>query len=170
VEEHLQFGTFHFSEGKPLPAYLAKKKNKQTAEQLLKAAEEKKARVEELKQTEEGQNLITKGAWKSALAKASGHTVRDDPKLLKKAVKKEQKKKEKSSKAWKERKKEETKVQKDKQKKRSENIKQHLQKKKEKRLGIKDKQKQKRPGFEGRKKDFLNNDSPSKPQQQGPPQ
>ena len=42
-------------------------------------------------------------SWRAALLRASGQKVLDDPKLLRKSLKKEAKRKEKSSKGWQER-------------------------------------------------------------------
>jgi hypothetical protein len=44
-----------------------------------------------------------KEAWGSALARASGKKVLDDPRLLKRSIKREERAKEKKGKAWKER-------------------------------------------------------------------
>ncbi|TKY84650.1 hypothetical protein EX895_006552 [Sporisorium graminicola] len=60
--------------------------------------------------------------WDKVLASASGVKIRDDEKLLKKAVKRKDKQKEKSSKAWNERQQAETQKQADRQKKRQDNI------------------------------------------------
>lgn len=49
------------------------------------------------------QPKVTHEAWKSAMMRASGEKVLDDPKLLRKSLKKEQKRKEKSAKGWQER-------------------------------------------------------------------
>ncbi|SPO32628.1 related to RRP14 - protein involved in Ribosomal RNA Processing [Ustilago trichophora] len=60
--------------------------------------------------------------WDKVLAQATGVKIRDDEKLLKKAVKRKDKQKEKSSKAWNERQQQETQKQADRQKKRQDNI------------------------------------------------
>ncbi|EST09597.1 Surfeit locus 6 [Kalmanozyma brasiliensis GHG001] len=60
--------------------------------------------------------------WDKVLASATGVKIRDDEKLLKKAVKRKDKQKEKSSKAWNERQQQETQKQADRQKKRQDNI------------------------------------------------
>ncbi|KDO19263.1 hypothetical protein SPRG_15044 [Saprolegnia parasitica CBS 223.65] len=70
---------------------------------LLKKAETNKARMEELKKTEEGRAVVQAKGWEKALKQASGDKVMDDPKLLRNKLKKKLKQKEKSSKEWKQR-------------------------------------------------------------------
>ncbi|OQS01229.1 hypothetical protein THRCLA_05771 [Thraustotheca clavata] len=70
---------------------------------LLKKAEANKARMEELKQTEEGRAVVQAKGWEKAMKQASGGKVMDDPKLLRNKLKKKLKQKEKSSKEWKQR-------------------------------------------------------------------
>lgn len=54
------------------------------------------------------QELAASEAWKSALARAQGERVLDDPKLLRRSLKKETKQKAKSRDAWQERTRKET--------------------------------------------------------------
>jgi isoaspartyl peptidase/L-asparaginase-like protein (Ntn-hydrolase superfamily) len=49
------------------------------------------------------QEVLRQDAWRNALARAQGEKVLDDPKLLRKSIKKEEKQKVKSAKAWQER-------------------------------------------------------------------
>ena len=49
------------------------------------------------------QTLVRQEAWKSALSRAGGERVLDDPKLLRRSLKKEAKVREKHTKGWKER-------------------------------------------------------------------
>ncbi|CAK4222737.1 unnamed protein product [Aphanomyces euteiches] len=70
---------------------------------LLKKAEAKKARMEELKKTEEGRAIVQAKGWEKALKQAQGEKVLDDPKLLRAKLKKKLKHKDKSSKEWKQR-------------------------------------------------------------------
>ncbi|KAF0705055.1 Aste57867_7148 [Aphanomyces stellatus] len=70
---------------------------------LLKKAEAKKARMEELKKTEEGRAVVQAKGWEKALKQAQGEKVLDDPKLLRNKLKKKLKQKDKSSKEWKQR-------------------------------------------------------------------
>jgi hypothetical protein len=72
---------------------------------LLKKLQEKREKVEQLKQNEpeKANELEIKDKWRSAIDKASGLKVKDDVSILKKAVKRLEKKKEKSKKNWQER-------------------------------------------------------------------
>lgn len=103
---------------------------------LLKQLQEKREKVEQLKQVEpeKANEIEMKSKWKSAIDKASGLKVKDDIGMLKKAVKKIEKKKEKSRKNWEERKKE-VEMKKNKvQDKRNKNIEKRKQKKKENKM------------------------------------
>jgi len=150
----LQFGTFDFAAGKPIPTYLVNKKKskKKSPEALLKEAEQLQELRKNIKGTEEEKKLV----YKNLIAKAEGAKVKDNPKLLKKSIKKVHKIKEKKAKAWQERKEQTVQQQKDKQKQRSQNIKEHLQKKIDKKLSKKTSKAPSRAGFEGKKKDYIN--------------
>eukprot|EP01116_Phalansterium_solitarium_P025403 TRINITY_DN9706_c0_g1_i1.p1 TRINITY_DN9706_c0_g1~~TRINITY_DN9706_c0_g1_i1.p1 ORF type:complete len:442 (-),score=143.35 TRINITY_DN9706_c0_g1_i1:171-1496(-) len=163
VEEgDFSFSKFDFSTGQAVPSYLvdhAKKKKKASTEELLKRAQQHKLLIDQIKGTEEGEQLMKRDAFKSMFAKAQGEKVKDNPALLKKTLKREQKQKKKSSAAWAERKSLEKKSQKERQEKRQKNIDEKRQKNKDRRMGKKSPAKPKgprRPGFEGRKKGFLN--------------
>lgn len=83
-----------------------------------------------------------KEEWQKAIALASGEKVRDDPKLLKKTIKRTEQQKKKSAEAWKARL---EKVKQDEQnriKKREENIRKRQMEKKSKKG-----KKKPRPGF-----------------------
>jgi len=151
----LSFGTFDFSGGKPLPTYLMnkkKKKQKLSNEQLLKKVEEQKKLLEETKDTPEGQKMAERQTWTSALKRASGEKVKDDVSLLKKTVKREHKMKERSAKKWSERNRLQKTEKEQRIEKRMENIRHHKEKKHERKMG----KKPNRPGFEGKKQDFIN--------------
>jgi hypothetical protein len=117
----------------------AKKKGKKPLPQLLKEAQAKKERLEELKRTPEGQKLVTEGAWDKLMVKAAGKKVRDDPKLLKRAMKRKASSKRKSAEAWAERKEKVQQASDRKQERRHNNI----EKKRDKKRNFT------RPGFEG---------------------
>ncbi|KAF5095092.1 hypothetical protein D0Z00_003273 [Geotrichum galactomycetum] len=87
----------------------------------LKHIEAKKAKLESL-DSEKRESIETKTKWSRALALAEGEKVRDDEKLLRKAIKRQTKDKKKSAKTWKERQETVTKNIADKQKKREDNI------------------------------------------------
>lgn len=99
IEEQINYGSLLMKSKKE-----EKPKKKEDMKMLLKKAEEKKLRMEELKQTAEGKaELQSKGLAQVLHQEATGETIKDDTKLLKKALKKKEKLKMKSAKAWKQR-------------------------------------------------------------------
>jgi hypothetical protein len=90
------------------------------------------------------------GEWTKALQKASGIKQKDNPKLLKKALKREAGRKKKSKKDWNARAKTVAKAQRDAQEKRKNNLAARATKGKNK--ATKNKA---RAGFEGKKSSFL---------------
>jgi len=152
VETDIQFGSFEFSENKPLPTYLALKRKHLPPQVLLKKVEANRSKLEQLPEDLREQ-IKEKQLWAATLKRAEGEKVKDKPELLKKSIKKEKAKKRKSAKKWKERIDAVKREQKEKQKKRAENIQNKIQQKYEKRLR---KIKKRRPGFEGPKTKFLN--------------
>ncbi|KAH8553786.1 surfeit locus protein 6-domain-containing protein [Umbelopsis sp. PMI_123] len=128
-----------------------KKKGPSDAKTQLKAVEAKQQKLERLRKEdkERASQLEEKETWKKALSLASGEKVKDDVKLLKKTIKREEHVKLKSAKAWNERKEKVKKDEADKVKKRTANIQKKIDAKKDKRMGKKPKA---RPGFEGKGK------------------
>lgn len=118
--------------------------------------EAKKEKLEKLKQEDKSkaEEMIEKEEWNKVLALATGEKVKDDPKLLKKTVKRQEKQKQKSAQEWKKRLEKQKKDQMHAIKKREENIKAKIEEKKNKKKGIKPKgnKKKARPGFEGGKR------------------
>lgn len=118
--------------------------------------EAKKEKLEKLKQEDKSkaEEMIEKEEWNKVLALATGEKVKDDPKLLKKTVKRQEKQKQKSAQEWKKRLEKQKKDQMHAIKKREENIKAKIDEKKNKKKGIKPKgnKKKARPGFEGGKR------------------
>ncbi|XP_013115026.1 surfeit locus protein 6 homolog [Stomoxys calcitrans] len=102
-----------------------KKKSHQNPRDILKQLKATDRKINELKEsgeTEKALEMKNELAWKKAFDKVDGKKVKDDPKLLYKAIKKRKVEKKKSKKQWQERK---QKVEKDisaKQKKRQENL------------------------------------------------
>lgn len=148
-------------------ANLGKSKNLQ---KMLADAEAKRQRLEELKQSqkEEDKAKAANLEWGDAIKEASGDRVKDDPVKLKKAVKRQAAKKAKSAKAWKSRMEQTQQKMNDRQKIRQHNLTQRKQggaagaNLSKKRI-VTDEDKKKaagkrggRPGFEGRKQEFLN--------------
>ncbi|TPX44542.1 hypothetical protein SeMB42_g04292 [Synchytrium endobioticum] len=137
------------------------KKRKSDTLGLLKAAEAKKRRLEELqvKNAPKAATIMEKQAWSQLERKAEGDKLKDDPKLLKKTLKREQKRKEKSANEWEERNAQVQKSMDDRQKKRAENIAARKSGAKDKKKGgssnksaKKHSNKTRRPGFEGQKR------------------
>lgn len=157
--EDIQYGTFDFSSGQAIPQYLAKSKRNTTKrlEYLIKKAE-RKQKVKS-GNTDKAEQL----KWAQAEKKVAGDSNLDDVTRLKKKLKGKLKKKEKSRKDWAKRV-EDSRAQIEKrQQKRKENIAAKVAAIKEKRInkrfGIKTKKKKgskRRPGFEGKKQNFLN--------------
>jgi hypothetical protein len=154
---------------------LSKSKN---LEKMLADAEEKRQRVQDLKQSTDEQDKIKAAniQWGDVIKEASGERVKDDPAKLKKALKQRAAQKTKSAKAWKTRMDQTQQKMDDRQKIRSHNLKQRVEGGKvganltNKKLVIKDDAPTaagKKPrawpnagagraGFEGRKQEFLN--------------
>lgn len=116
-EGKIVFSKFDFAQKK-------KKSHKNPREILkeLKATDKKINELKESGETEKALEMKNELAWKKAFDKVDGKKVKDDPKLLYKAIKKRKVEKKKSKKQWTERK---QKIEKDissRQKKRQENL------------------------------------------------
>ncbi|ORY04185.1 SURF6-domain-containing protein [Basidiobolus meristosporus CBS 931.73] len=145
MDGDISFSKFEFDGPK-------KKKGSLPAAVALKKVEAKQEKLEKLKATdkEKAEKIIENEQWKKALQMSAGAKLKDDPKLLKKTIKRDEVKKKKSSKEWNERKTQVTESIANKQKKRNENIKARIDAKKNKGKGKS--AKKSRPGFEGKKK------------------
>lgn len=133
-----------------------KKKGPSDAKTQLKMLEAKQDKLEKLKgeNKSKAEELMEKEEWNKVLALATGEKLKDDTKLLKKTIKRQEKLKNKSGQEWNKR---IEKVKYDEKKgikKREENIKAKIDEKKNKKRGIKVKPvaKKSRPGFEGGKR------------------
>ncbi|KNE55442.1 hypothetical protein AMAG_01333 [Allomyces macrogynus ATCC 38327] len=124
ITEDVSFGNVDFGEDK--------KKTKGPAKKDIKAqlakAEKHKAKIAEIadKDAEKAKAIKEKGAWVKALKSASGEKIKDDTRLLKKALKRKEKEKEKKKEEWAKRTKTIAKEMRDRQKKRAENIQKKL--------------------------------------------
>lgn len=125
----------------------ARPKKKQSKQELLEHVEKESQKT--LSKDEEKRR-----AWKAALARAHGEKVLDDPRLLKKSIKKDVKLKERKTKAWNERMEKVKEKQNQRQQKRKDNLQQRIDAKREKKKERREK-KLLRAGFEGRKKGFI---------------
>lgn len=148
----LQFGRVEVGQTHG-PSTKRQKKKKPSKEQLLQEAVQKQQQKADDFENPKGQGK--QEAWKSALARARGEKVLDDPKLLRKSLKKDAKLKEKKSKAWKQRQGEQKQAQAKKQKKRLDNLQGRADTKKAHRVEKREK-KLMRAGFEGRRASFIN--------------
>ena len=121
------FSKFDFAEE---PSNRKRKTKSNDLQALLSKAEKRKEALEKLEEEskEKADNLKSKIKWDTALKHAEGLKVKDDPKLLLKAMKKKKKMKETSKRRWEERMATQKKLQDEKQKLR----KQHLAERKEK--------------------------------------
>jgi len=133
------------------PVHSAKRKLSKA--QLLRQAEAKRQKLEELKETKPEKAVVVenKMAWETMIKRASGEKVYDDPKKIKKTLKRQQSQKRKSKKDWKKRNSEQQKSVKDRQEKYQDSKKKMRERKASKNL-----RKNSRPGFEGKKKEFIN--------------
>eukprot|EP00968_Pinguiococcus_pyrenoidosus_P014241 scaffold1295_cov220-Pinguiococcus_pyrenoidosus.AAC.18 len=118
-------------------------------------AEAKERRLAELRTTDDGALAAEQQKWEDAINDSRGKRVKDNRKLLRKALKARERKKGKSKEAWEGRLKAQQKAQQDKQETRRENLR---KRKSGDRAdgGPKAKRAKRRPGFEGKKSEFLN--------------
>ena len=156
----------HYKNNKAL-ANLGSGKN---LEKMIADAEQKKAKLEELKRSEnaDDKEKLAKLQWSDALKEASGERVKDDPSKLKNKLKRKAAKKNKSQKAWKSRTDQTNQKMKERQKIRVHNLEtrkaggkagSNLSSKKiavEEDKGNRESRRLSRPGFEGKKQGFLN--------------
>ncbi|XP_058184683.1 ribosomal RNA-processing protein 14-like [Rhododendron vialii] len=125
-----------------------KKKKKLSKEKELEMAK----RLEEAKKDP---GVAKKHSWKAAVSRAAGDKVHDDPKLLKVSMSKEKRRHEKNAEKWKDRVESREKVKGEKQQKRAGNIAERIHQKKMRKIAKREK-KLMRPGFEGRKEGYIN--------------
>lgn len=99
------FGAVTFDDGQELDHTLAdfkktrKRKGPTDVMGQLKHVEAKKARLENM-DPEKAEKIHEKEMWSRALKQTAGEKVRDDEKLLKKALKRQQGEKRKSEREW----------------------------------------------------------------------
>lgn len=140
VPNQITFGRFDFKTEDTIDISSKKKKGK-------KPATKQKQLVNTLKKIEDEQNelnrlhdenpdeekaLLRSKHWKSAMAKAKGEKIRDNPQLLRKSIKKQQQLRARSAKKWKKNKSETDKRMKERQEKRTANLQKRKDEKKAK--------------------------------------
>lgn len=149
-EGQIVFSKFDFTDS-------AKKEKKENQNELhgkdykrlLEKIEKRNEKIKKLKNKDEdaAKSLQDKYKWESVMNKAEGQKVKDNPELLKKALKKKEKMKDKRKQKWGDRVKTVEKQQKDKQKKRTDNIQKRKQAAKDKKLQKAKKKGRLIPGF-----------------------
>ncbi|WIA40686.1 hypothetical protein OEZ86_004382 [Tetradesmus obliquus] len=149
----MAFNKLQLDTGRPVPGRKGSKAKPSKAE-ALKAAEDKQARLADAAARQD-KEAIAAEAWRAALARASGERVLDDPKLLRRSLKKEAQEKARKAKRWAERNSAQQEQQKARQDKRKDNLAARSAVKLEKKKERRDK-KLLRAGFEGRKAGFIN--------------
>ncbi|KAH8197003.1 hypothetical protein TruAng_008823 [Truncatella angustata] len=108
ADTNFTFGRVAFGDGAQLSNDLshvlnnAKKKGPSDAKTALLKVQNEKKRLEQMNE-EKRKDVEDKEMWLSARKRAEGEKIRDDEKLLKKAVKRKEVQKSKSEKAWRER-------------------------------------------------------------------
>jgi len=127
VGESLAFGTLSSVpkglagvKSKDLTA--AKKRRRASLGQLLEKAEAHRETLESLKGSAEAETVKKDHDWEAALRRASGEKVKDDPKLLRRSIKRQERSKKKSAKTWVDREKQKKEDQSARQAKREENL------------------------------------------------
>lgn len=126
------------------------KKSHQNPREILKKIKATNMKINELKEqgkADKALELKNEIAWKKAFEKAEGKKIKDDPKLLYKAIKKRKVEKKKSKKQWTERQKKVVTGIEQRQKKRQENIDKRIKDKKTKKLKKASKKGRVIPGF-----------------------
>ncbi|XP_029168171.1 LOW QUALITY PROTEIN: surfeit locus protein 6 homolog [Nylanderia fulva] len=107
-------------------------KDQNDPKKLLQQLQQKKEKLKQLENSgdkEKAEDIKEKDAWKSALAKASGEKVKDNPELLKRTIKQKEQKKKHSANKWNSRIEKVQKSKQERQEKRQQNI---MKRKKEK--------------------------------------
>lgn len=129
-EGRVVYSKFDFS----VPMKDNKQGPKKNYHSLLRKAEAIQEKLDQLKREDEkkGQELEDKLKWKRAMQQAKGMKVKDDPKLLKKTLKRTEKKKSHSKKQWEERTKNEQKMKDKRQETRQKHIRERTEQKKAK--------------------------------------
>ncbi|KAI1763146.1 SURF6-domain-containing protein [Hypoxylon sp. FL1150] len=156
-DNNFSFGRIGFGDGSQLSHDLShvlnggKKKGPSDPKTALQKLEHQKKRLQEMND-EKRKDVEDKELWLTARRRAEGEKIKDDEKILKKAVKRKEVAKKKSEKDWSARKEGVAKSMKDRQKKREENIRKRRDEKLAGKAGGKKKGAKKakgRAGFEG---------------------
>ncbi|KAI0835895.1 SURF6-domain-containing protein [Hypoxylon sp. FL0890] len=155
-ESNFSFGRIGFGDGSQLSHDLShvlnsgKKKGPSDPKTALQKLENQKKRLQQMDE-EKRKDVEDKELWLTARRRAEGEKIKDDEKILKKAVKRKESAKKKSEKEWSARKEGVAKAMKERQKKREENIRKRREEKLMGKAGKKKgaKKSKGRAGFEG---------------------
>jgi Surfeit locus protein 6 len=153
---------------------LQKMSTKKNLHRLLEDAERKKQQLEELKNSSDPKDKEKAQSiqWSETFKEADGVRLKNDPSKIKKALKRKEAKKKKSQKAWKSRTEQVHSKQLERQQIRQHNVTARKQggaaganlsktKIKDSTTDTSDRSRRSRPGFEGRRNEFLNSPKPS---------
>ncbi|XP_015189408.1 PREDICTED: surfeit locus protein 6 homolog [Polistes dominula] len=146
-EGKMVFSKFDFSE---IGTKQKSLKSEKDPKKILQQLQQKKEKLKELEQSGEKdkvEEIKEKEAWKTALARANGEKVKDDPELLKRTIKRQELQKKKSSKKWESRLESVQKFKQERQDKRQENITKRKREKKTNKLKKASKKGRIIPGF-----------------------
>ena len=139
TEGKMVFSKFDFaSSGTP---------EKPKAKKVSLKAELHRAREKQKQKKQKGSDGADSEAWETAMKKATGEKIRDDPKLIQKTIRRQQQKKKQSKKKWDERIQNEKKKQEERQSKRMGNIQDRRDQKKKKIMNKLKKKGRILPGF-----------------------
>lgn len=147
-EGQMVFSKFDFTDSNKKEKHKNEFKGKDY-KRLLEKVEKRNEKINKVKSKDEaaGKVLQDKLKWRAAMDKAEGEKVKDDPELLKKALKRKEKMKAKTKKQWQDRGNTVKKLQDAKQEKRTKNIQVRKQAKKDNKLKKAKKKGRIIPGF-----------------------
>lgn len=129
------------------------KRRLSTAELLAQAEEKERQKKARLLSPDGGGEDVQIAEWQKAFEKAGGIKIKDNPKLLRKTLKRKESQKKKSQQQWKQRVKSVAKLQTERQEKRKQNLKDRGTKAKTK--ASRNRGEKPRAGFEGKKNNFI---------------
>ena len=147
-EGQMVFSKFDFTDSNKKEKHKSEFKGKDY-KRLLEKIEKRNEKIKKVKNKDEaaGKVLQDRYKWKAAFDKAEGEKVKDNPEMLKKALKRKEKMKEKTKKKWKDRENTVKKQQDARQEKRNKNIQARKQTKKDNKLKKAKKKGRLIPGF-----------------------
>ncbi|XP_014610779.1 PREDICTED: surfeit locus protein 6 homolog isoform X1 [Polistes canadensis] len=146
-EGKMVFSKFDFSEIGTKKKSLKSEKDPKKILQQLQQKSEKLKELEQSGEKDKVEEIKEKEAWKTALARANGEKVKDDPDLLKRTIKRQELQKKRNSKKWESRLESVQKSKQERQDKRQDNISKRKKEKKTNKLKKASKKGRIIPGF-----------------------